>query len=213
MQASDQPSRTGGRRQGGGERGRLGPKDRIPYRTANRPPVSNQRPPEILDGRHPPGGSLRDTGRRHPTRPARAGMGWRRGEGVPHPGRVRTSSSWLPEPLGQGRHKTQAQLFVPHFSGTPEGWNHVQRRACSIWNSREPEQRRGESSGSPSPQRDRTSNLNKRTPPPACVREEIRGTEETGKQKPNKQREPLQKGPVQRIKIPVDNTDYTGRGL
>ena len=38
-------------------------------------------------------------------------------------------------------------------------------------------------------------------------------TEETGKQKPNKQREPLQKGPVQQIKIPVDNTDYTGRGL
>ena len=39
------------------------------------------------------------------------------------------------------------------------------------------------------------------------------GTEETGKQKPNKQREPLQKGPVHKIKITVDNTDYTGRGL
>ena len=39
------------------------------------------------------------------------------------------------------------------------------------------------------------------------------GTEETSKQKANKQREPLQKGPVQQIKIPVDNTDYTGRGL
>ena len=38
-----------------------------PLPTANRPPVSNQRPPEILDGRHPPGGSPRDTGRRHPT--------------------------------------------------------------------------------------------------------------------------------------------------
>ena len=38
-------------------------------------------------------------------------------------------------------------------------------------------------------------------------------TEETSKQKPNKQREPLQKGPVQQIKIPVDNMDYTGRGL
>ena len=38
-------------------------------------------------------------------------------------------------------------------------------------------------------------------------------TEETGKQKPNKQREPLHKGPVQQIKIPVGNTDYTGRGL
>ena len=168
------PSPAGGRRQGGGERGRLGPKDRIPYRTANRPPVSNQRPPEILDGRHPPGGSWRDTGRRHPTRPARAGMGTRRGEGAPHPGRVRRSSSWLPEPLGRGRHKTQAQLFVPCFSGTPEGWNPASRRARSIWNSREPEQRIGESSASPSPQRDGTSNLNKRPPPPACVRAEIR---------------------------------------
>ena len=38
-------------------------------------------------------------------------------------------------------------------------------------------------------------------------------TEETGKQKPNKQREKLQKGLVQQIKIPVINTDYTGRGL
>ena len=38
-------------------------------------------------------------------------------------------------------------------------------------------------------------------------------TEETSKQKPNKQRELLQKGPVQEIKIPVGNTDYTGRGL
>ena len=34
-----------------------------------------------------------------------------------------------------------------------------------------------------------------------------------GKQKPNKQKEPLQKGLVQQIKIPVGNTDYTGRGL
>ena len=39
------------------------------------------------------------------------------------------------------------------------------------------------------------------------------GTEETRKQRPNKQRELLQKGLVQQIKIPVDNTDYTGRGL
>ena len=39
------------------------------------------------------------------------------------------------------------------------------------------------------------------------------GTDETGRQKPNKQREPLQKVPVQQIKIPVGDTDYTGRGL
>ena len=39
------------------------------------------------------------------------------------------------------------------------------------------------------------------------------GTEETGKQRPNKQRKPLQKGLVQQIKIPVERTDYTVRGL
>ena len=38
-------------------------------------------------------------------------------------------------------------------------------------------------------------------------------TEETSKQKPNKQREPLQKGLGQRVKIPEGNTDYTGRSL
>ena len=69
----------GGWRQGGGERGRLGPKDRSPYRTANRPPVSNQRPPEILDGRHTPGGSWRHTGHTHPTS-AGGDWGWGRGE-------------------------------------------------------------------------------------------------------------------------------------
>ena len=35
-------------------------------------------------------------------------------------------------------------------------------------------------------------------------------TEETGKQKPNKQRVPLQKGPVQQIKIPVGPTTPEG---
>ena len=72
------PSPAGDWRQEGGERGRLGPKDCSPYRTANRPPVSNQRLPEILDGRHPPGGSRLDTGRRHPTG-AGGDWGWGRG--------------------------------------------------------------------------------------------------------------------------------------
>ena len=122
---------------GGWERGILGPKDCIPYNTAKRPPVSNQRPPEILDGRHPPGGSRLDTGRRHPTgaggdwswgrggqkahtpnwRRRKLRLGPRRGEGAPHLGRVRASSSRLPELLG------------PRFCGTPEGWNRSQRRA------------------------------------------------------------------------------------
>ena len=63
----------GGRRQGIGERGRLGPKDRSPYHTANRPPISNQRPPEILDGRHPPEGPGETQGAG--TRLARVGTG------------------------------------------------------------------------------------------------------------------------------------------
>ena len=66
----------------------------------------------------------------------------------------------------------------------------------------------------PSPQQDwiELANLSKRSPPPACVRAEIRHWRE-GKQKPNKQRESLQKGPVQHVKIPEGNTDYTGKGL
>ena len=38
-------------------------------------------------------------------------------------------------------------------------------------------------------------------------------TEETSKQKPNEQMEPLKKWLVQQNKIIVGNTDYTGRGL
>ena len=71
-------------------------------------------------------------------------------------------------------------------------------------------------SAPPYPPQDWTelANLSKRPPPPACVcvRAEIRHRRD-GKQKPNKQRESLQKGPVQQVKIPEGNTDYTGRGL
>ena len=42
------PSPAGG--SWGRERGKLGPRDGIPYQTANSLPVSNQRLPEILDG-------------------------------------------------------------------------------------------------------------------------------------------------------------------
>ena len=148
-----------------------------------------------------------------------------RGEGAQAPGCL---NRW-----GRGRHKTQAQSN-PRFCGGPENWNCTQRRARSIYSSREPEQcRRGKHrhpcagqtpcgrntaisvcSAPPSPQQDWTelANLNKRSPPPTCVRAEIRHRRD-GKQKPNKQREPLQKGPVQHIKVPEGNTDYTGRGL
>ena len=56
-----------GRRQRGGERGKLSPREGTPYQTANRPPISNRILPEILDGRHPPGGSRLNTRRTHPT--------------------------------------------------------------------------------------------------------------------------------------------------
>ena len=38
-------------------------------------------------------------------------------------------------------------------------------------------------------------------------------TEETANRSQINKREPLQKGPVQQIKIPEGNTGYTGRGL
>ena len=49
------------RGRGGVERGKLGPRGGIPYQTANRLPVSNQRLPEILDGWYPLGGSQLET--------------------------------------------------------------------------------------------------------------------------------------------------------
>ena len=137
----------GGRKQGGGERGRLCPKDHIPYHTANRPPVSNQRLPEILDGRHPTSAVARHRAHALDWRGRKLRLGPRRGKGAPHPGRVRPSSSWLPEPLGWGRHKTQAQPSL-RFCETLEGWNLAQRRARSIenrlesgplWSTRKPE--------------------------------------------------------------------------
>ena len=87
----------------GGERGKLGPKDGIPYHTANRSSVSNQRLPEILDGRNLLGGSQLNTGRMHPTGAQKLRLGLQRGEGALHPGSVYPSGSWLPELLGPGK--------------------------------------------------------------------------------------------------------------
>ena len=69
------------------------PEDRIPHRAANGPPVSNQRPPGIQDGGHPPGGSRGDTGRTHPTG---AGGDWGRGR---RGGGARTGESAPVKPL------------------------------------------------------------------------------------------------------------------
>ena len=75
---------------------------------ANRLPASNQRLPEILDGWHPLGGSQLETSypeqtQGTPDQARKLRLGPRRGLGAPHPGRVRPSSSWLPELLRQGK--------------------------------------------------------------------------------------------------------------
>ena len=191
--AADQPSPTGGRRQGVGERGRLGPKDRITYHTANRPPVSNQRPPEILHGRHPLGGSRRDTGRRHPTCTG-GDWGWGHGEQKAHTpdwrgetetgtaeGRRRAPPGESAAPQAPGclsrvggegtkRRCSRVSAFVEDpRARTAHSAGHAPYRAAGSLSSID-----GESSTPPSPQRKGTSNLNKRPPPPACVRAEIR---------------------------------------
>ena len=56
---------------------------------------------------------------RHARKPR---LGPQRGEGALHPGRVRPSSSWLPELLGPWRHKTQAQPSL-RLCGVPENLN------------------------------------------------------------------------------------------
>ena len=113
---------------GEGKGGKLGPREGIPYQTANRLPISNQRLPEILDGWHLPGESQLEIApqkrhKEHWTRHTwelRLGLG--RGEVALHLGRVCSSSSWLPELLWWGRHKMQAQPSLL-LCGVPENLN------------------------------------------------------------------------------------------
>ena len=121
------------RRQGGGERGKLGPRDSIPYHTANGPPVSNQRLPEILDGRHPLGESQLNTRRTHDTK-AGAAEGRKRTA----PGKVRPQAPGCLSCSGWGRHKMQAQPSL-RICGIPENWNRMQHRTRSIYSIREPD--------------------------------------------------------------------------
>ena len=65
LQTGPSPPEAGDKGEGKGANS--APEMASPYHTANRPPVSNQRLPEILDGRHPPGGSWLNTRRMHPT--------------------------------------------------------------------------------------------------------------------------------------------------
>ena len=59
--AADRPIPHRRQEAGGGEKGKLGLRDGIPYQTANRLPASSQRLPGILDGRQLLGGSQPET--------------------------------------------------------------------------------------------------------------------------------------------------------
>ena len=140
------------------------------------------------------------------------GLGTRKAEGARTPGeRAREAPGCLSVSDGEGTKCRRSFLFrLLWNTGGLEpraAAGHAPYRTAGSLSSVA-----GESSTSPSPQRNRTSNLNKSPPRPPVSGRKL-GTEETGKEKPNKEREPLQKGPVQQIKTPVDNTDYTRRAL
>ena len=122
-QAADPPSPGGGRRQGEGKGAGSAPRTAAPtpLQTGLQSLTKDLLRFWMVDIRREGRGETRGAG----TRPARAGTGAGAGEG-----RGRPASSWLPEPLRRGRRKTQAQLFVPHFCGGPDGWNRAQRRAA-----------------------------------------------------------------------------------
>ena len=124
----DQPIPRQRQEAGGRGKGQTRPQGRHPYQMANRHPASNQRLPETLDGRHPPGGSQPEISFTEQTQGTskqcaqKLRLGPQRGEGAPHPGRVRPSSSWLPELLRPGK----AQNTGPTES-------------APLWSTREPE--------------------------------------------------------------------------
>ena len=112
----------GGRRQGGGERGKLGPRDGIPYQTANRLPVSNQRLPEILDGWHPQGGSRISFPEETRGSCAESEAGTAEGIRRTAPGEsalIKLLAAWA---APAGRHKTQAQPCL-RLCGVPKNLN------------------------------------------------------------------------------------------
>ena len=153
----DQPIPRQRQEAGGRGKGQTRPQGRHPYQMANRHPASNQRLPETLDGRHPPGGSQPEISFTEQTQGTskqcaqKLRLGPQRGEGAPHPGRVRPSSSWLPELLRPGKaQNTGPTESAPLWSTRePEPERRgpgkcMQRRARSLESSLEPEQgRRG----------------------------------------------------------------------
>ena len=125
-------------------------------------------------------------------------LGPRRGEGAPHPGRACLSSSWLPELLRQVKAQnagaTESVLLWSTRKLGPHATEHAPYRVGGNLSSVDRE-------AAPLPPRSAMElvNLNIDHLPPPLSGWKL-GTEEAGKQKPNKQREPLQKGPCNRLK-------------
>ena len=201
------PSPTRGRRQGGEERGKLGPRDSTPYQTANRLPVSNQRRPEILDGRHPPGGLRLEANSWEQTQGTsdwsarKLRLGPRRGEGAPHRGEctcqapgclscsggegTKRRPNWVRafveyRKTGIARNSGPAPYRAAGSLSSVDGestraveWGQTQ---CDGNAASAPHTRQWHSSAVPLPPHSTTEqvNLNKRPPPPACVRVENR---------------------------------------
>ena len=127
----DQPIPARGRRQGGGERGKLGPRDSIPYQSANRLPVSNQRLLEILDDRHLLGGSRLEASFPEETQGARTQLaraeteaGTAEGRRCTAPGESAPVKLLVAELLRWVRHRRQAKLSL-RFCGKPENEPHA----------------------------------------------------------------------------------------
>ena len=95
----DRPSPTGGRRPGGGERGKLGPRDGTPAKlqTGLQFLTKDFLRLWMVDIRWE--GRAKHKVHAPDWRGQKLRLGPRRGEGALHPGRVRPSSSWMPELL------------------------------------------------------------------------------------------------------------------
>ena len=118
------PFPAGGRRQGGGERGKLGPRDGIPTKlqTGFQSLTKDFLRFWMVDIRQEGRGSseqTQDAPDRRLTACAETEAGTAEGRRRAAPGRARPSSSWRPELLGRGRHRTQAQPS-PRLCGGPE---------------------------------------------------------------------------------------------
>ena len=219
---------------GGRGKGQTHPRDSIPYQAANRLPVSNQRLPET--------GWLTSAGmvtarnqlpRRH-TWPARGNWGWARGGDKAHrtrgEGARQAPAAWAARKgKAQNAGPTEAaplwrtRKLAPHATRGPLPGERPGARA--VQTGKHMRRERGQTSVAGTlrvlPTHAGDICLQRPSLPAARLNKQPKqettsahlDTEETCRQKPNKQREPLQKWQVQQDKISVVNTDYTGRSL